>query len=127
MSKPPPKAKHNRAQHFSFKKKDWPDEGNKLKVKLEGKQGGVTFDEYVRVLDGSEHPELFLLWIQEYDRRIRYNDRLKPPQRLEVLIRIVKGEALSKIDKVIAECWDESDPGKKMFCHTPTARRYAAI
>ena len=37
MSKPPPEAKHNRAQPFSFKKKDWPDEGNKLKVKLEGK------------------------------------------------------------------------------------------
>ena len=27
-------AKHNKAQRFSFKKKDWPDEGNKLKVKL---------------------------------------------------------------------------------------------
>ena len=76
MSKTPPEAKHNRAQPFSFKKKDWPDEGNKLKVKLEGKQGGATFDEYVRVLDGSEHPELFLLWIQEYDRRIRYNPKL---------------------------------------------------
>ena len=52
MSKTPPEAKHNRTQPFSFKKKDWPDEGNKLKVKLEGKQGGATFDEYVRVLDG---------------------------------------------------------------------------
>ena len=79
-------AKHNWAQPFSFKKKDWLDEGNRLKVKLEGKKGGATFDEYIRVLDGSEYPELFLLWIQEYVRRIRYNDRLKPPQRLEVLI-----------------------------------------
>ena len=60
MSKTPPETKHNRAQPFSFKKKDWPDEGNKLKNKLEGKGGGATFDEYVRVLDGSEHPELFL-------------------------------------------------------------------
>ena len=48
MSKTPPEAKHNWVQPFSFKKKDWPDEGNKLKVKLEGKQGGATFDEYVR-------------------------------------------------------------------------------
>jgi hypothetical protein len=127
MSKTPPDAKHNRAQPFSFKKKDWPDEGNKLKVKLEGKQGGATFDEYVRVLDGSEHPELFLLWIQEYDRRIRYNDRLKPPQRLEVLIRMVKGKTLSKGDKVISECRDESVPGKKIFRHKPTVRRYAAM
>ena len=39
--RPPPEAKHNRAQPFSFKKKDWPDEGNKLKVKLEGKKGGA--------------------------------------------------------------------------------------
>ena len=58
MSKTPPQVKHNRVQPFSFKKKYWPDEGNKLKVKLEGKKGGATFDEYVRVLDGCEHPEL---------------------------------------------------------------------
>ena len=46
MSKTPPEVKHNRAQPFSFKEKDWPDEGNKLKRKLEGKMGGATFDEY---------------------------------------------------------------------------------
>ena len=74
-----------------------------------------------------EHPELCLLWIQEYDRRIRNNDRLKHPQRLEVLIWMVKDEALSKVDKVIAECRDRSDPEKKIFCLTSMARRYAAM
>ena len=59
MSKTTQDAKHNWAQPFSFKKKDWSDEGNKLKVKWEGKKGGATFDEYIRVLDGSEHPELY--------------------------------------------------------------------
>ena len=45
-------AKYNRAQPFSFKKKEWPNDENRIRVKLEGEKGGATFDKYIRVLDG---------------------------------------------------------------------------
>ena len=61
----------NRAQPFGNNQKEWPNDDNKIKVMLANPTGGATFDEYIRVIDSSEHPELFLLWLQDFNRRIR--------------------------------------------------------
>ena len=60
MSKTPPEAKHNRAQPFSFKRKEWPDEGNQLKVKLEGKKGGVPLTNICQGLGWFRTPKVVL-------------------------------------------------------------------
>ena len=51
---------------FSFKKKEWPDEDNIQKMKIEDSNGGAEYSEKLRILSGREHPELFLLWLEDY-------------------------------------------------------------
>ena len=88
---------------------------------MEGKIRGATFDEYIRVLGGSEHPELFLLWTQEFEKRIKNNDCLKHVHRLEVQIQMMKGKALSKVDRVLKECRSDN-PDKKISIIHPLPR-----
>ena len=45
----------NKAQPFGNTRKEWPHDDNKIKVKLANPTRGATFDEYIRVIDSSEH------------------------------------------------------------------------
>jgi hypothetical protein len=88
---------------FSFKKKEWPDEDNKLKMKLEGATG-ISFSEYMRVLSGKEHPELFLLWLQDFRTKIWNNAILTGSKKLEILMRLVDKEAATVVARTIVKC-----------------------
>ena len=59
------KAPDIRLRTFSFKKKEWPDEENFQKMKIEDANGGAEYSEKLRILSGREHPELFLLWLED--------------------------------------------------------------
>jgi hypothetical protein len=89
---------------FPFKKKEWPDDDNKLKMKIDGATGGVVFSEQMRVLKGDEHPELFLLWLQDYRSKIWNNDNLTWPKKLDILIRIVSDDASTVVQRTLGRC-----------------------
>ena len=58
------KAPDIRQRTFSFTKKEWPDEDNFQKMKIEDSNGGAEYSERLRILSGREHPELFLFWLE---------------------------------------------------------------
>ena len=69
---------------FPFKKKEWPDDKNKLKMKIKAPGGGVAYSEKMRVLSGKEHPELFLLWLHDYRTKIWTNSNVNWATKLDI-------------------------------------------
>ena len=60
----PAKDKPKSAHHlFDRKRMEWPDSAEKVKVKL-GSNSAVS--DYFHTIDGTEEPELFLLWLQDF-------------------------------------------------------------
>ena len=108
-----------KSRSFSFKKKEWPDDENKQKFKMNNPQGGVAFSESLRVLQGDEHPELFLQWLSEYQTKIWNNSQLNMEGRKDILLRLVEGEANSIILRTIRQC-----TGSKSADGTPIVNTY---
>ena len=96
---------------FPFKKKEWADDENKLKMKIENTAGGVAFSEHMRVLKGTEHPELFLIWLQDYRSKIWTNSNLNWAKKLDILLRIVDEEASTIVQRTIQRCEGTSTNG----------------
>ena len=94
---------------FPFKKKEWPDEDNKLKMKIDNPAGGVAFSEQMQVLSGKEHPELFLLWLQDFRAKIWTNKNLTWPKKLDILLRIVEDDASTVVQRTINRCQGSTD------------------
>jgi len=89
---------------FPFKKKEWPDDDNKLKMKIDNPNGGVAFSEWMRKLSGKEHPELFLLWLQDYRTKIWTNSNLNWATKLDILLRVVEDEAGTIVQRTLQKC-----------------------
>ena len=89
---------------FPFKKKEWPDNDNKLKMKIDNPNGGVAFSEWMRKLSGKEHPELFLLWLQDYRTKIWTNSNLNWATKLDILLRVVEDEAGTIVQRTLQKC-----------------------
>lgn len=69
---------------------------DKIKVKL-GKDG-TSFSNYFCALNGIELPEMFLLWLQEYQSKVETNSQVAHDHKLEVFIRIIKGDAKAVVN-----------------------------
>ena len=89
---------------FPFKKKEWPDDDNKLKMKIANPAGGVAFSVQMRKLSGKEHPELFLLWLQDYRTKIWTNSNLNWDQKLDILLQIVVDDAITIVQRTLQKC-----------------------
>ena len=89
---------------FPFKKKEWPDDENKLKMKIDSPNGGVAFSEWMRKLSGKEHPELFLLWLQDYRAKIWTNSNLTWATKLDILLRLVEDDAGTIVHRTLQKC-----------------------
>jgi hypothetical protein len=89
---------------FPFKRKEWPNDNNKQKMKIENPNGGVNFSETLRVIEGGEHPELFLQWLQDFRSRIWENTNLTAPMKKDILLQLVDGEAATLINRTIQQC-----------------------
>jgi hypothetical protein len=76
---------------------EWPDGTDKTKVKL-GKDAN-SFSDYFYPLDGNESPELFLLWLQDFRTRVATNSRVAHTDKLDVLQRLLKGEAKATVKR----------------------------
>ena len=81
---------------FPFKKKEWPDDENKLKMKIKAPGGGVAYSEQMRVLSGKEHPELFLLWLQDYRTKIWTNSNVNWATKLDILLHLISDDASTR-------------------------------
>lgn len=117
---------------FPFKKKEWPDEENKLKMKIENPAGGVAFSEYMRVLSGNEHPELFLIWLQDYRLKIWNNTKLTDAKKLDILLRLVTDDASTTVQRTLHRCKGNHINGipnraTYQFKNWEIARRHAAM
>ena len=77
----------------------WPEKLEKIKVKLGA--DGTSFSKYFHALEGTESAELFLLWLQEFQSKVETNSRVSPLDKLDVLKRIIKGEAKATVNRVI--------------------------
>ena len=89
---------------FPFKKKEWPDDEKKIKMKIEAPAGGVAYSEQMRVLSGKEHPELFLLWLQDYKTKIWTNSNLNWARKLDILLRIIEDDASTIVQRTLQRC-----------------------
>ena len=95
--------KTDRTKMFAFKRKEWPDNDNIMKLKLSNNANGAQFNEELRVLSGTEQPELFLQWLRDYRRRILENKRLNATNKLDVLVRLMDEQALSAVNEALTE------------------------
>eukprot|EP00536_Pseudo-nitzschia_multiseries_P004931 jgi/Psemu1/11306/gm1.11306_g len=97
---------------FKFTREDWPEDATTVKMSIDSENGGVAFSDYLKVLDGTERPELFIIWKRYFDRKIAGNDKLKGEQRIAILQRIVTNEALSIVQRTLARTYLQDAPGK---------------
>ena len=102
---------------FTFKKKEWPDDENTQKMKIDNPSGGVEFTENLRVIHGNEHPELFLLWLQDFRTKIWDNPKVTWSMKKDILFRLVHGEAKTLVTRTVKDCAGKGPDGKY-------ARRY---
>ena len=86
-------------------REEWPEDATKVKMSIHSENGGVAFSDYLKVLEGTERPELFIIWKRDFDRKIAGNDKLKGEQRIAILQRIVTNEALSIMQRALARTY----------------------
>ena len=92
---------HDNGQYlFKATRATWPETAEKTKIKLG--TDGTSFSDYFNTLEGTEHPELFLLWLQEFQTKVEHNSRVAQADKLDVLCRTVKGEAKAVVLRTIA-------------------------
>ena len=87
---------------FTFKEEKWSDDAPKEKVKI-GDKKSVSFEDDFNVLSGHETGEQFLIWWIDYETKILKNDKLGWKERKEVLLRLVKDDALIIVQKAYRE------------------------
>ena len=80
---------NNNVYLFKAFRASWPETEEKIKVKLG--RDNTSFSEYFHAIDGTETPELFMLWLQEFQSKGDVNPRVAAEYKLDVLIRLVKG------------------------------------
>ena len=107
--KTPSQTTGGKNRSFSYKKKEWPDDDNKQKFKISNPEGGIAFSESLRVLQGDEHPELFLQWLSDYQTKIWNNSQMTGEGRKDILLRLVDGEANSIVLRTIQNCQGQKD------------------
>ena len=75
---------HNNGQYlFKATRATWPETAGKTKIKLG--TDGTSFSDYFNTLEGTEQPELFLLWLQEFQTKVEHNSRVAQEDKLDVL------------------------------------------
>ena len=45
---------------FKLTREDWPEDARKVKMTIDNEKGGVAFSDNLKVLTGTERPELFI-------------------------------------------------------------------
>ena len=78
---------------------EWPDSYTPVKVKL-GVDSGIS--DHFYTIDGTEEAELFLLWLQDFRSKAINNKRASHSDTLDVLVRIVRGEAKAVVKRTLA-------------------------
>mmetsp|Transcript_27375 Transcript_27375/g.74853 ORF Transcript_27375/g.74853 Transcript_27375/m.74853 type:complete len:192 (-) Transcript_27375:1608-2183(-) len=100
-------------QPFKFTREEWPEDAYKVKMSIGNARGGVAFSDYMKVLEGTERPELFIIWKRDFDRKIADNANLNGDQRIDILLRIVTNEALSIVQRALGRTHKQKDPKLK--------------
>ena len=81
------------------KRLEWPDSYTPVKVKL-GVDSGIS--DLFYTIDGTEEAELFLLWLQDFRSKAIKKKRASHTDTLDVLVRILRGEAKAVVERTIA-------------------------
>ena len=79
---------------------------------IETTENGSKIKTKMRVLEGDEAPEQFMVWLKDYEDKIFANEVLRAPAKLAMLRRLVDEEAqtiLSKVEKDYKEVYSEPD------------------
>ena len=105
-----------RQRTFSFKKKEWPDEDNFQKMKIEDSNGGAEYSEKLRILSGREHPELFLFWLENYRNKVLKNIGIDYKTKMSILRTLCKDDAQATIRRSIAKTSGRlNNPGENLL------------
>merc|ERR1711884_180795 len=78
---------------------EWPDSYTPVKVKL-GVDSGIS--DHFYTIDGTEEAELFLFWLQDFRSKAINNKCDSHSDTLDVLVRILRGEAKAVVEQTIA-------------------------
>ena len=110
-------------QHtFTFNKKEWPDEDNIQKRKIDDPNGGTEYSEKFRILSGKEHPELFLLWLRTYRTKVWNNQIVDYRSKMSIFHTLCKEDAQTVLQQTVEKTtgWldnpDNQIPFSKHFC-----------
>ena len=93
------KSKHSSNYLLPPKRLEWPESYIPVKVKL-GVDSGIS--DLFYTIDGTEEAELFLLWLQDFRSKAINNKRASHLDTLDVLVRILRGEAKAVVEQTIA-------------------------
>ena len=93
-----------RLNPFKFTREEWPEDAETTKLKINAEEGSVGFDNKMKILHGTESPELFIRWKHEYDRRILDHPTLTMISKRQTLLQLLKGDALTVVNKSMDAC-----------------------
>ena len=83
---------------FLYKPELWPEDA--ATQNIETTENGNKLKSKMRVLEGDEVPEQLMIWLEDYDDKIRNNVSLSAEAKLGFLKRLVASEAQSILSQV---------------------------
>ena len=83
---------------FLYTPEVWPDDA--ATQNIETTENGSKLKSKMRVLEGDETPEQFMIWLKDYEDKIIKNVTLSAPAKLAILRRLVDFEAQTILSTV---------------------------
>ena len=82
-------------------KEDWPEDAATTEIKL-GNTGKVQYYVKFYILNGTEKPEMFIIWLLDYRSKIAQSKALSWDERFNCMLTMVSGDAKEKVQEVFA-------------------------
>ena len=93
---------------FTYTKEEWPtDQKTETVTSGTGKSGGKVSNK-MKVLNGTETPEMLMMWEIDYESKIRKDTTITTEQKLIILLRLVVDEAQTAVNAAI-ELFDKAN------------------
>ena len=110
------KVKRSGISPFLYTPEAFPDDHPTQNI--ETTENGSKIKTKMRVLEGNEAPEQYMIWLKDYEDKILANEVLRAPAKLAMLRRLVDEEAqtiLSKVEKDYKKLYAEPEDVDLLF------------
>ena len=110
MVKDDNKSKRSGVTPFLYKPEPWPEDA--ATQNIETTENGHKVKSKMRMLEGDEVPEQFMIWLMDFDDKINENEALTAEAKLGFLKRLVASEAqtiLSQVERDYRDNYSEPE------------------